>query len=571
MGEAFTAPRPADVRGPGRFLWWLVAAQRRRVALGALLGSSWMVSLAVPPYLLAHAIDDGLVAGDAGALAVWVAALLGAGVLSAALAVARHRTMTKVRMDASFRTIRAVVRHSAHLGATLGRRVDAGEVVAIGVADVQVIAQSLTVTGPGVGAVVAYVAVAAVVLSISPPLALVVLCGVPLLAVTVGPLLRRIERTGAGYREHQGALTTRLVDVLDGLRVLNGLGGKDRHAARFGAESRELCERGYRVGAAASWVGALAGGLPALFLAVVTWLAARPAATGAITVGDLVAVHGYVAVLVVPVAFFIEGGGDVARAVTAARRVVRLLALTHDHADDPAAVAAPPSPATLRDPGSGVEVAPHRLTALVSSRAADAAEVVDRLGRFARSAATWAGAPLAAVPLGRVRDRILVADHDAELFAGSVREVVAGRRDVDDDAVRAALHAAVATDVVAALPGGLDARITAHGHNLSGGQRQRVRLARALCADAEVLLAVEPTSALDAHTEATLISRLRAAREGRTTLVTTTSPLVLDQVDVVVYLVDGAVRAVGAHRDLLRSEPGYRALVSRGVAEEAVG
>jgi ABC-type transport system involved in cytochrome bd biosynthesis fused ATPase/permease subunit len=74
---------------------------------------------------------------------------------------------------------------------------------------------------------------------------------------------------------------------------------------------------------------------------------------------------------------------------------------------------------------------------------------------------------------------------------------------------------------------------------------------------------VEPTSALDAHTEAAVAERLHAYRAGRTTLVTSTSPLVLDRAETVHYLVDGKVAATGSHRDLLRREPGYRALVTR--------
>ena len=62
----------------------------------------------------------------------------------------------------------------------------------------------------------------------------------------------------------------------------------------------------------------------------------------------------------------------------------------------------------------------------------------------------------------------------------------------------------------------------------------------------------------------------RAARAGRTTLVTTTSPLVLDQADTVYYLVDGEVAAHGTHRELLGEQPGYRLLVSREAeADEA--
>jgi ABC-type multidrug transport system fused ATPase/permease subunit len=83
--------------------------------------------------------------------------------------------------------------------------------------------------------------------------------------------------------------------------------------------------------------------------------------------------------------------------------------------------------------------------------------------------------------------------------------VVSGRwgpYDKDDAAIDRAVHAAVAQDIVRGLPDGLDSPVDAQGRNLSGGQRQRIRLVRALLADPEVLIAVEPTSALDAHTEA---------------------------------------------------------------------
>ncbi|MEU3463965.1 ABC transporter ATP-binding protein [Streptomyces sp. NPDC006733] len=570
MAAPFRPPEPRHLRTPFRFLCWLVTSQPLRVLAGALLGIAWMAGMAVTPYLLSRAVDDGLAARDTAALVGWTAALFALGVVTALLGIARHRTMTRVRMDASFRSVRATVRQATALGATLRGRTAAGEVVAIGMGDVRVIAQSLTVTGPGVGAVVAYVGVAILLLSISPLLGVVVLAGVPLLALTVGPMQRRLERVGTGYREQQGALTVLLVDMVTGLRVLGGLGGKDVYADRYRRRSAALREQGYQVGAVTSWIGALATGLPALFLALVTWLGARMAAEGTLAIGDLIAVYGYAAMLVVPVAAFIEGGSDVVRGLVAARRVTDFLKLSSDHLDAPGPTERPPPhPADLHDPHSGVRVRAGALTALVGDRSADTSAVVERLSRFAASDARWGGVRLAAIALAPVRERILLADNDADLFGGTVREVVAGRREPDDDALRAAIDAACATDVVQALPDGLDSVIAAHGDNLSGGQRQRLRLARALYADPEVLLAVEPTSAVDTHTEAAMADRLRAARAGRTTVLTTSSPLVLDRADTVVYLAAGRVAATGTHRELLHTESGYRALVSRGAGQEA--
>ncbi|MFE9613321.1 ABC transporter transmembrane domain-containing protein [Streptomyces sp. NPDC006012] len=568
MIDAYEDPGTPDRRGGWRFLWWLVARQPGRSLAGALLGSAWMVLMAAAPYLLARAVDDGLVAGDPGRLAWWTAVLFLVGAAGAWVSIMRHRTMTRVRMDANFRTVKVVVGHAVRLGAALERRAGAGEIVTVGVGDVQTIAYALTVVGPGVGAVVVYVVVAVVLLSISPLLAAVVLLGMPVIALVAGPLTVRLQKEETEYRERQGVLTARIGDLAGGLRVLNGLGGKGLFADAFRQDSQRLRAQGYRVGAVASWVQALGIGLPTLFLAVVTWLAARMAAQGELTVGELVAVYGYVAVLVGPVAFFLEMGYQLSRGVVAARRVVALLRLEPE--PDTGTRPAPAQPSALVDPDSGVRVAPGRLTALAGALPADAAAVIDRLGRFTPSAATWGGVRLDAVPSAEVRARILVCDNEADLFAGTLRETVAGHQERDDAALRRAVRAAAAEDIVQGLPDGPDSAVSAQGRSLSGGQRQRVRLVRALLADPEVLLAVEPTSALDAHTEATVAHRLRAARAGRTTVVTTTSPLVLDRADTVYYLVDGKVAAGGSHRGLLAYEPGYRALVARDNDAEAV-
>lgn len=559
-----------------RYLWWLVRCQPGRVLRGSLLGTAWMVGLAARPYLISRAVDDGLRARDTGALVFWVAAIIVAGMALSYLGIMRHRTMTFIREDAKARSAEVLLRHLSRVGAALPRRTAAGEVATVGGSDIDWSAQVLTLTGPGVGAVVAYGVVAVVLWSISPMLALCVLVGVPAVGLVVGPLLRRLERAESVYRRQQGALTARSGDIVAGLRVLAGVGGRDLFARRYADRSQDLRAEGYRVGAVVSWIDAATVAIPGLFLAAVVWLTARMAVDGTVTVGELVAVYGYVASLIVPVWFLLEGSYQLIRGRVAARRIADLLNVPPDDvggpgrrwpgavpdARHPEVVAAPAGPADLHDPVTGLTVRAGRLTGVAADDPAAAVALADRLGRYVASDTTWGGVPLSGIALDEVRARILVADHDSYLFAGTLRDVL--RPGADDERIGDALRTASAQDVVDALPARLDTPLDARARTLSGGQRQRVRLARALLAEPEVLILVDPTSAVDAHTEARIAERLRTARAGRTTLVLATSPLLLGRADEVAYLSGGRISAVGTHTDLLDRDPDYRHLVARG-------
>ena len=169
--------------------------------------------------------------------------------------------------------------------------------------------------------------------------------------------------------------------------------------------------------------------------------------------------------------------------------------------------------------------------------------------------------PLEQLPLEQVRKLILVVSNDDALFSGKLSDTLLGRPDGE---LTGALHAASALNIVAALPDGLSATVAEGGRSFSGGERQRLRLARALAADPPILIMVEPTSAVDAHTELVIAERVRMARTGRTTVIMTTSPLLLDQADEVAYLENGVVIATGTHRELIKNTPQYAETVTRG-------
>jgi ABC-type multidrug transport system fused ATPase/permease subunit len=570
MRPLLPAPDPGipPTRSAGAYLWWLARRQRRTVGFGVVLGVLWMVSQALMPAAIGEAINAGVASRDPSALLRWTLALLALSAVQATAGILRHRCAVYNYLSAAYRTVQLTVRQAGRLGATLPGRLATGEVVSIGTSDINHIGGALDITARGAGAVVSLVVVTAVLLRSSLPLGLVVLLGVPMLLVIVTVLIRPLHLRQQVYREQSGALTTRAADIVTGLRVLRGIGGEATFAERYRSESQRVRLAGVAVARVESLLEAAQVLLPGVFVAAVTWLGARFAVAGEINVGQLVAFYGYAAFLMVPLRTLTEAADKITRGHVAARRVIRVLSLEPD-VDDPARPVPPPDPAgaNLVDPESGVVVRPGRLTAIAAARPEDAAAIADRLGRYTGGDARLDGVRLADLDRGTVRELILVADNDARLFSGRLRDELTARRARGNEQILAALRTASAEDVVEALPDGLDAVVAERGREFSGGQQQRLRLARALLVDPPVLVLVEPTSAVDAHTEARIAARLGAARRGRTTVVCTTSPLVLDRTDHVLYVESGRVVAEGTHRHLLDTEPRYAATVTRGEDE----
>ncbi|WP_241827184.1 ABC transporter transmembrane domain-containing protein [Streptomyces graminilatus] len=549
----------------GRIAWPLSAA--------AFCGILWLGSQALIPVVIREAIDEGLVPGDMNAVLSWAAVLLGLGVVQSVSGTVRRRLNMYNSLSAGFRTVQLVVRQAHLLGSTLERRVDEGEMVSLGTSDMNALGSAFDIVGRTVGALVSVVLVAVVLLDQSATLGMMLIVAVPAIVLTMGYTLRPLHRRQSDYRDLQGEMTSRLTDVVAGLRVLRGVGGEIPFARSYRERSQRVRKAGAQVAGAEALIRAAQVLLPGLLVGTVTWIGARAAVTGAVTgavtPGELVAFYAYAAFLVEPLGTFTETADRFARAHVAARRAVALLAMEPD-SGGPGAAPGPVDAPTgeLTDQTSGLTVALGTLHVVVAPTA-DGVRLADRLGGYTDAPVRLDGTLLTGLPPDEVRRRVLVVDNRARLFSGTLRAALDPHGAADDLAIAEALRVASAEDVVALLPDGLDTAITADGRRFSGGQRQRLVLARAVLADPDVLIVVDPTSAVDAHTEDVIARRLRTARAGRTTVLVSASPLLLDQADQVSFVEGGRVAATGTHRELLAAEAGYRLVIQRETGEIA--
>ena len=568
------------------YLWWVARGQLGLVLSAAAWGTAGFVATALMPYLLGRVLDHGL--ADGLTAAVWRGVLgLGAvGAVGVLANVVEHRRSVENWIRASFRSSQLLGHHVTRTGDAVTVELPTGEVVATVASDSLRVGEVFWIVPRLIGAVAAYHVVAVLLLSSSVPLGVAVLVGLPTVAATLGLVVRPLTRRESGQRAAAGRLTTLGADTVSGLRILRGIGGEEAFAARYREQSQRVRAAGIEVARTQSLLDGLTSLLPGLLLAGVVWFGAHLAVGGTITPGQLVTFYGYAAFLTGPLDVATDALRILTRGVVGVRRMLRVLSVPTTGAEREATtgptttVASTTGPADLVDELSGLRVGAGRFVALVSADPDEAAALAVRLGalgaehRVDESRVRLGGVGLATLGLAQVRRRIVVAESAPHLFTGSLRAELDVTGSADDAALLAALATADAADVLDSVPNGLDGDVEEKGRSLSGGQRQRLALARALLTEAEVLVLVEPTSAVDAHTEARIATRLGPVRAGRTTVVVTTSPLVLEHADEVLLLEQGVVVTSGTHHGLLADggDDGdrYRRVVSRSETDEPI-
>ncbi|WP_435603466.1 ABC transporter transmembrane domain-containing protein [Streptomyces sp. bgisy130] len=564
-------PEGLQHRSAARFILALIGKQKAATLWGALTSALWMTTQALIPAAIGRAIDQGIARDDSGELVRWSLAVLLLGVLRAASGIAFYRHSIITRTVSGCLTMRMVTRHVTRLGASLSRRQDTDDLIATSTSDVTAIGVGLLYAGRVLGAVAAVTAVTVAMLTVSVPLGLLVLVTVPVLSGLSSLLLRPLHRHQDDYRSLQGRLAGRAVDIASGLRVLRGVGGERQFAARFRVDSAQLRVADVHVARAEADLEGSRVLVPGLVTAIVTYTAALFALDQRLTIGQVIAFYGYATFLAMPLNDFMEGTSQITRALVAARRVTTLLNLDPRDSETTGVTAPVPNPrgkAHLVDSASGLTVPPSTFMAVACADAAEAEALARRLSRFEDSGdPALDGTPLSSLPISVVRSRVLLGLNSDRFFAGTVREEIAPAGTADVEEITAALRLACATDIVDALPQGLDTRMTGRGRTFSGGQLQRLRLTRALLADSEFTVLVEPTNAVDAYTEHRVAENLaqfhETLPEGRGTVVFTVSPLLLQRAQQVAYVEDGRVVAAGTHDELLESHPAYRILVAR--------
>jgi ATP-binding cassette subfamily B protein len=166
--------------------------------------------------------------------------------------------------------------------------------------------------------------------------------------------------------------------------------------------------------------------------------------------------------------------------------------------------------------------------------------------------------------LRSLRERIALVPQQQALFGGTIADNIRyGRLHASDEDVEAAARAANVDGFIRQLPNGYHTQVAEAGATLSGGERQRLGIARALLKNAPILILDEPTSSLDALSEAAVFAALAGLRRGRTTIVIAHRLSTIRDATRILVVHEGRLIAQGTHADLLTRNDLYRRMCAR--------
>ena len=423
--------------------------------------------------------------------------------------------------------------------------------------------------------------------ALQPELAAISLAPVPFVVVIANRYGKRSRPALQEAQQRIAELTAEAEENVSGVRVVKAFAQEQRQLDRFRHSVQRVFDQQIYATRIQAFYGSLISFLPNLGLGAILLVGGRDVINGTLSVGAFTAFYAYLLMLISPMRTLGYMLGAAQRATASGARIFQILDRAPRITTPPGAPPLPDGPGrvTLRDVGltfegspqpalSGIDldVAAGRTVGLVGAMGSGKTALVSLLSRLydvSSGSVMIDGADVRSVDLVSLRRAIAVVNDDPFLFSATVHDNIAyARADATREEVQRAAVAAQADAFIRSMPEGYDTIIGERGLTVSGGQRQRIAIARAILADARILILDDATSSVDASTEQEIKLALREVMADRTTFVIAHRLSTIALADEVIVLEDGRVASHGSHEELLESSDLYREIVEKGMPDQ---
>jgi ATP-binding cassette subfamily B protein/subfamily B ATP-binding cassette protein MsbA len=409
-------------------------------------------------------------------------------------------------------------------------------------------------------------------------LTLIALGVCPLLFLTISMMSARINRAATLAHERESAIYSLVQQGMSAIRVIQAFTKEEEEHGRFVAASQESLSARLRLYNLQSLYAGAVNAVIALGTALVVWVGARHAMSGDLSVGDLVVFTAYLAALYGPINTISQTLGLLEGGKAGFRRVQEILAVERDLPDgtrvlpekslrgevvfENVSFGYNPEQPVLR--GVNLRVLSGQTVAVVGPSGAGKSTLISLLPRFydpQQGRVLLDGMDVRELTLVSLRQQIAMVLQPPLIFPITIRENIAyGRPGASFAEVERAAQLARIHEKIMRLPQGYDAVIGAQGTTLSEGERQRMTIARAILRDAPLLILDEPTSSVDAETEALIMQGFEELMVGRTTFIIAHRLSTIRKADVILVVRGGQIVEQGPFAELMRQQGAFAAL-----------
>ncbi|WP_105424218.1 ABC transporter ATP-binding protein [Neorhizobium tomejilense] len=584
-----------------RRIWSFVRPYRTKIYWAVLAVLTFTAMQLLIPLIIRYAIDHGMQAGaDSQSILIWsIVAFLVAIVINFGASYAQETLVGGVAEDVLFDIRKAMFTHLQRVSLSWMDKTEVGRLMSRLQGDVNSMQEFLETSVLSVGDITLLFGIVFVMLTLDFKLGLLTLCALPVLFVVRLFWLPRARKSFMAAHETNSIANGALAEAIHGVRAVQSMDRQSVNFMLYDDKARANLNTHLNAAKYAQVMVPIVDSLTGLAMALVVVVGGARVLNQALDVGVMVAFLFYIQRFFDPIRSLTLQYSVMQRAMASGQRLTEVLDVPVDVRD------APNAKVLTSDMDGSVEfkdvvfgynpkhpvlkhvsfkVNPGETVALVGPTGSGKSSCMSLIHRFydVQQGQVLVGGhdvrDLTQESLGR---QIAMVLQEPFLFTGTVFENIRyHKKDATREQVIEAAKAVGAHDFIMRMPEGYESILGQRGGNLSLGQRQLLSFARALVADAKILVLDEATANIDSYTEMLIQKALVKLLEGRTGLVIAHRLATIREADRIIVLQNGELIESGNHRELMKNKKLYSKLynlnyssfddIPEDVIEEAV-